>query len=176
MKRVLIGLFAAVVLLAGCAPQQGEEPPSMSSQAEAPAQMDGVLLDGFDTVGCHFEPGDFRYPFSLDAKQQEELQSLLQPDQWVEAAQEEGPQYGLSCVLTAKSEEYTLYVFPYSEKEKTILKLEPIDSLDDGSGAVCYFAPAQVGEDAKEFMKPFEEQASAQRGEDTKELMQPFEE
>ena len=176
MRRIWICLFALAVLLAGCAPQQGGEAPPMSSQAEAPAQVGGVSLDGFDTVGCHFEPGDFRYPFSLDAKQQEELQSLLQPDQWVEAAQEEGPQYGLSCVLTAKSEEYTLYVFPYPEKEKTILKLEPIDPPDDGSGSGSFFAPAQVGEDAKEFMQPFEEQASAQRGEDAKELMRPFEE
>ena len=147
----------------------------MSSQAEAPAQVGGVSLDGFDTVGCHFEPGDFRYPFPWMQSSREELQSLLPARSMGGSCPGGGAPIRAFLCFDRQSEEYTLYVFPYPEKEKTILKLEPIDPPDDGSGSVSFFAPAQVGRDAKEFMQPFEEQASAQRG-DAKELMWPFEE
>lgn len=63
MRRIWICLFALAVLLAGCAPQQGGEAPPMSSQAEAPAQVGGVSLDGFDTVGCILSRGISATPF-----------------------------------------------------------------------------------------------------------------
>ncbi len=144
----------------------------MSSQAEAPAQVGGVSLDGFDTVGCHFEPGISATPFPGCKAAGGTAVPFSPINGW--KLPRRRAQYGLSCVLTAKARN-TPVCLSVPEKEKTILKLEPIDPPDDGSGSVS-FSRQPGGEDAKEFMQPFEEQASAQRGEDAKELMRPFEE
>lgn len=147
MEKIWTVLLVLLLALGITACKKGED----SSHPE-PA----VDLTDFTAVGYDFEPGDFKYQFELTKEQKAEFGAMMQPETWAAAAQEELPEYGLNCVLSAKSSTAFLYVTPWGEGNTAIIKIVPIDAAGDGSDSVFYFAPPEVGDAAAEFMSAFQ--------------------
>ncbi len=108
--------------------------------------------DDFAIVGYDNEPGDFANSFVMTSSQKSSFESIFKSKTWYSLSSYTLPEYGIDCVLTAKSDdgEEMMYIYPWTEKGLSIVKV-----VEDDGDVDYYLADSSLATEAAEFMADF---------------------